>query len=248
MKSKLVKIAIVLVVLVIIAGALVGIFLDSIVKKGIETVGPQVTKVSIKLDDVKISALSGGGGVKGMVIGNPEGYKMDYAIKVGEASLSVDPKSLLSDKIVVHYIRVDAPEINLEGGLKDNNLTKILANIQAFTATEGSTNAPAAGEKKSGAQKKLQVDEFTIKGAKVTVALSMLGGKPLSATLPDIAFKDLGTGPEGITIGELSTKVFNQILVDTTTAATGVVSGAGKAVGDTLNKTTKSLGDLFKKK
>ena len=62
-----------------------------LVKKGVEKVGPQITKTEMKLDKVSISILSGSGALHGFTLGNPEGYKTPSAIKFGEASVGVRP-------------------------------------------------------------------------------------------------------------------------------------------------------------
>ncbi len=254
--KKLIKLGLIGLVVLILIGVVVAMSIESIIKKGVETVGPKVTKVDIKLDSVQLSALSGKGGVKGLVVGNPEGYKSPTAIKLATASMAISPSSVLAKKVVIHSIVVEAPEITLEGGLNENNLTKILANVQEFAGT--SAKGDSGKEDKSSA-KKLQVDELTVTGAKVTVSLSMLGGKPMSVTLPDIHFKDLGTGPEGITPGDLVAKVFSEVVSSTiTTVGSSVgklgkdalngVKGVGGSATEGVKNATKSLGDLFKKK
>ena len=82
-------------------------FLGNIVKAGIETVGPKITQTTITVDAVDLSLLTGSARVKGLVVGNPEGYKAPNAISVGLAAVSVSPMSVLSDKIVVESIRVN---------------------------------------------------------------------------------------------------------------------------------------------
>src|SRR3970040_1891103 len=114
MKKILIRGLIVVVILIVVAVIGITLFLDGAIKKGVETVGPKITKVDIKLDGVSLSIFSGGGSIKGLVVGNPEGYKTPHAISVGKASLSLKPGSLLSDKIVVNSIRVEAPEIIYE--------------------------------------------------------------------------------------------------------------------------------------
>ena len=47
--------------------------------------------------------------------------------------------SVMSDKIIIESINVKAPEITVEGGLKDNNLTKIQNNVNALSGS------PSAG-------------------------------------------------------------------------------------------------------
>ncbi len=253
--KKPVKIAIGVVVVLVVALVIIGFSIGGIIKTGVETVGPKVTKVSIKLDGVGVMPLSGGGSVKGMVIGNPEGYTSAFAIKVDKASLSISPGSLLSDKIVVKSIQVEGPEITMEGGLKENNLTQILKNIEEFT---GGAENKAAEEGKAGSSKKLQVDEFIVKNAKVNVIFKMLGNKPLSVTVPEIKLTNLGTGPEGITPGDLTKRVFEEILGQSTKFVTDAVSQVGKiatdavkdvggAASETTKKATEGIKSLFKK-
>ena len=251
MKKWIIRIAVVLVVLVIVAAIAVGLFLDSGIKKGVETFGPELTKVSIKLDSVRLSVLSGSGSIKGLEVGNPEGYKATTSIKLGSASVSVSPGSLLSDKIVVKSIRIDGPEINIEGTPTKNNLTKILDNIEAATGG-ASTNKTAATSGKS--QKKLQVDEFILSNAKIKYTIPGLG-LTVPVSIPEIKLTNLGTGPEGITGAELTKLTMSKLTTELVPALTEAASKAATAVKDTAKKAADEAGkvvkgvtDLFKKK
>ena len=122
--KRLLIIVLVLIVLVL-AGAF--LFLDSIVKRGVEKVGPAITKTDVKLGSAHISPFSGSGELKKFVVGNPEGYKSPSAISVGVAGVSIEPGSIMGDKVVIRYVRVETPEINFEGSpLGENNLSKLL--------------------------------------------------------------------------------------------------------------------------
>jgi len=259
MKKLLIRVLIGLVVLVIVVVVAIGLFLDSAIKKGVETVGPQIAKVEIKLDGVSLSLLSGSGKVKGLIVGNPEGYKTPNAISVGSASLAVSPGSVLSDKIVVKSVRVEAPEITFEGGLAGNNLSKILDNVNATVGgTTDKAAKPESKDQKGG--KKLQVDDFLITGAKVKVSIKGTGGFAAPVPLPDIHLTNLGQGPDGITPAELTQKVLSAITESTLKNAAGVITDAAKGMVDTATKTatetateavgsaTKSVTDIFKKK
>jgi len=253
-----------LVVLLVLVALTVGLFLDNIVKKGMETVGPRVTQVSINVDAIKISLLGGSAEVKGLVVGNPQGYKLPQAISVGLAKVAVSPGSLLGDKIVVKEVSVDGPEITFEGGIRDNNLTQIQKNVNDFVAglTGGpATNAPVTASGKPAAPaKKLEVDHFIISNAKVHGTLRLLGTDvPLpTLPLPTIELTDLGTGPDGITPADLVQKVLSAITTSTLKAvgdaaadlgkgALSGATGAGKAVGGGVSNLGKSLGGLFGK-
>ena len=111
MKKLIVRLLIALVVVVILAVLAAGLFLDGAIKRGVETFGPKLTKVDIKLQSVSLSLLSGAGTIKGLVVGNPEGFKTPSAISVGEATFALKPSSLLSDKIIIKTINVQGPEI-----------------------------------------------------------------------------------------------------------------------------------------
>jgi uncharacterized protein involved in outer membrane biogenesis len=151
---------------------------------------------------------------------------------------------LLADKIVIKHIRVEAPEITIEGSPKNNNLTKILENVEAATGG-GSTNEAAA----SGSAKKLQVDEFLLTGAKVNY---IVAGQTIPISVPDIKMTGLGTGPEGITAGDLTSRVLSQLTGDLVPLLAGQAGEIGKqAVGTATgaaDKATKGITDLFKKK
>ena len=176
--------------IILIVGLVIAFFsLDRIVHKGIETVGPAVAKVEVKVKNVHISPFSGSGKLGGLLVGNPPGYKSPSAIQVGSVAMKLEPKSVLGDKIVVHSLRMEAPEITFEGGPKDNNLNKILENVQG---TE--EKAPATKEEKKAQARKLQVDDFLLTGGKVHVNSPLLGGKTATLPIPEIHLTGLGQG------------------------------------------------------
>ena len=254
----------VIILLVGLGLLLVGLTLSlgSIIKKGVQTVGPQMTRTDMRLEGATVSVLSGSGALKGFFLGNPEGYHTASAVKVGEVSVGVIPRSVLSDKVHVTHVKVLAPEITFEGTLgTKNNLSKILENVEAATGgTETKpTDKPQTEPANKGASRKLQVDDFLINGARVNVSMALLGGKSMTLPLPEIHFTDLGTGPEGITVAELTKKVLREVtaatlkavekgVADVGAGATQAVKDLSKGATNTLDKATKSIGDLFKKK
>jgi uncharacterized protein involved in outer membrane biogenesis len=263
MKKIVIRILIVFVVLFGLGMLLVSMFLGTVIKKGVLTVGPMLTKVDIKLDSVNLSLLSGSGSVKGLVVGNPEGYKTPSAIKAGSASLALRPGSLFSDKIVIKSVNVQAPEITFETNLKDNNLSKILANVEAAAGMTGDKPATKPNEpapaKEAKPSKKLQVDDFLITGGKIHVSITTLGGQSMTVPLPEIHLTALGQGPDGITGAELTKRVLQAIEKAAAQASSGAVADLGnqaaklgkdlgKSGTDAAGKITEGIGGLFKKK
>lgn len=259
MKKILLRIGIVIVILIVLAVLAVKLFLDSAVKRAVETVGPELTKVSVHLDEISISILSGSGSIKELILGNPEGYKTPTSITVGRASLALKPMSVLGDKVIIRSIHVEAPEITFEGGITKNNLKQILDNVQASTGGSSTSTTPAANGQPAGASKgasrKLEVDDFLISGAKLNVSVLGLGGtNGTTLSLPDIHLTDLGTGPEGITVADLTKKVLQEVVSSATksagTALTGLGKNAenlGKSAEGEAGKIGQKLGNIFKK-
>ena len=255
MKKLLIRLIFLLVILAVLAVVAIGLFLDSAIKRGVETVGPMLTKVEVKLESASLSLFSGSGKIRGLLIGNPEGYKTSSAIKVGAASLALSPGSLLSDKIVIKSINVQGPEITFETDLKGNNLSKILANLEAATGGEKEPSEP----KEAKPPKKLEVDDFNVIGGKIHVSVTALGGKSATIPLPAIHLKDLGKDSDGITGAELAKVVLKAVIESSTKEAAGAVADLEKgavylgkplegATTNSLNKAARSIGDLFKKK
>lgn len=259
MKKKLIVLGGIVALLVLIAAVFGFIFLGSIVKAGVEQVGPMVTKVPVKLGAASVSIVSGSGTLKNFELGNPEGFKSGYAIKVGSIGVAISPGSILSDKVVVRSVKVEAPEITYEQALGGNNLSKILANVQSIAGTNTATQP----SQPAGPGKKLQVDEFVITGGRITVAATMLGGKGATLPLPEIRLSQLGQGPEGITPAELIEKALGAITSGTIKAVAegaselakqgfnvgkDVVGETGAKATDAAKKIGGGLGDLLKKK
>jgi hypothetical protein len=262
MKKLIIRLAIALVVILLIAVVAMALSLNWVVKKGVQAVGARVTKVDVTLKSVSLSLLSGAGDLKGLIVGNPPGFTAPWAINVGTLSLAVEPRSLLSDKIVVRSISVEAPEITFETDLRANNLSKILANIEG--APGSGQTAPA--ETKSPAQpqearagKKFEVDDLLIKDGKVHVSVTTpLGARSAVVSLPEIRLQDLGKGPEGITAAELTRKILEVIEKDAAQASSGAISSlasqglnmsreTSKEGTNTLQNVTRGLGGFLKK-
>ena len=239
------RVILILILATIVAGLFIAASsLNSIVKKGVETVGPQIAKVPVNLESVNIVLLTGSAKVKGLVVGNPEGYKAPQAISIGLAEVGVNPFSIMSDKIVVRTIHVIDPELTFEGGLSGNNLSKIMENLNANAKTGGkpATNSATPAASQSG--KKFQVDDFLVTGAKVHVHLTDLG-KEMTLTLPDVRLADLGKGTDGLTPTDLSRAMLKAVSAATIKAISANVSDLGKPVD--VDKIKKGIGGLLGK-
>lgn len=262
------------VLLVLVAG---GLFLTlsnlgPLVKKAVNTVGPQVTKTAVSVSDVSVSIFSGEAKVKEFLLGNPKGFKTGQAMKVGSIAVDIDESSITKNPIVINKIEIIAPEITYEKISGSDNFQQLLKNVQSSAKSEGKAQTkPAAGDDKQG--KKIVINNVIVKDGKVNLAMDMRGGKEITAPLPDIHLKDIGKEKGGATPAEAFEKIFaslyESISADSVTSifndglkqlgglkdlgASSLKSGedATKGAVDSASKSidsaTKSLKGLFKK-
>jgi hypothetical protein len=257
--KRLFRIILVLVALLIAVAIVLTLFLDQGIKRAVEVVGPRLTQVDVRVDDVDLSLISGRVQLKGLHVGNPEGFQSESAIELGSLLVATQPRSLLADKIVIRSLILDSPQITFEGGLKENNLRKLLDNVnESMKDLESPDRDDKDGS--DSATRKLQVDELTVADGKVHVWVNVLGNRTTTIDLPEIRMTDLGKGPEGITTAELTDRLLRVILEKATVAAAGAVAGspaeavdelkrAGEeAVDKALDEATRGVGDLLKRK
>jgi uncharacterized protein involved in outer membrane biogenesis len=191
----------------------IGVYLGQIIKKAVNVYGPQLTQTTVTVDTVTLSLLTGSAKVKGLVVGNPQGYKSPEAISVGIVAVGVDPMSVVSDKIVIRTIHLESPEVTFEGGLAGNNLSQILDNVDSTGSGGGTLSTNAAAQPKS--EKKYEVDDLDITGGKVQVLLIGANTGPLTLSLPEIHLTDLGKGGDGITAADLTRRTLSAITTAT---------------------------------
>jgi hypothetical protein len=250
MKKIIIRIGIAFAILVVI-GLVVAFFsINSIVKTGVQTVGPLLTKVDIKLGAADISPLSGNGRLTKLFVGNPTGFSTPSAIEVGDVKVGVKIGSLLSDVITVNEINIQNPVITLEGGLgSQNNLMQILDNLNSFAGAGKTTNAPPAAK---GAAKKFIVKDVQIVGAKVTLAIPGLAGKTITVALPPLQLKHIGVAENGVDASQMLVSILKPLLSSITSSATSAVSNVGGQLKDLgkggLDQMTGAAKDFFKKK
>jgi len=244
--------------LVLIVGFIaVAMSLGAIVKKGVERIGPSATRVDVTLKGAEVWLFDGRAQLTGFVVGNPPGCKTADAVSVGRVSVQIKPGSIFKNKVVVESINVKSPVITLEGGLKNNNLATIEKNINEYVGSSPSApaaNSQAAPSSPAHSERKVQVDDLVISGAKLEVNTALSGGKTVTLPIPDIHLTGLGTGPEGVTPVEVGQKALHAVLVEASKALAKDAGQLGKSVlngaGDELkhvdvHKATASLKGLF---
>ena len=245
-------------VVVLAAAALVAVFVlsGSILKSLIEDVGSQATQAKVTVDEVKISPLSGEGALVGLTIGNPKGFKSAQAFKMSLVSLKVDTGTIQSDTIVIKEVIIGAPDVTYElGDAGGDNIRTIQKNTQDYASRMGGGSAPAGkpasgpaptakGDAKTEAkEKKIIIESLWVRGGKVAVTASALGGKPLGTGLPDIHLTNIGKSKGGATPAEVADEVIGAIAKASQTAVSKIgVDQLKGLVGSGADDMMKKLG------
>ena len=208
--------------------------LDGLVQSAITKYGSAMTGAPVKVVAVKLRAADGHGTLKGLLVGNPAGFRTPYAVKADTIELEVDVASLTKEVVLVKKIAVIAPEVIYEKGDALTNFDAIQNNIAQYLGP--STN--------TGPGKKLIVQEFVIRGAKAQVSASFLNGQTVTVALPDIALRDLGKAKGGLTPGELGLEITNA--VEKRLLSSVNMGALSKSVGGALDKAGNAIKDFFK--
>ncbi len=197
-------------------------------ESGVETLGPKLTRTSIKLEDVRLSLLSGNGVVEGLEIGSPEGYKADKTFSCEKIEIQIAPMSLLSDHIVIDKIHIIGPEIVFEKKFTGNNLSAILKSVEETTAE----HLPIGEEEDEESATKLEIGEFLLEDGSVSLVVA---GKSLNVPLADLRMNDLGTAEGGLAPAELAAQIIKEVVKE-------VLAVTGKAAQQLAGSSASSLG------
>lgn len=230
-----------LVILAVLVGVLFWLHqnMDSLVKSAIEKYGSQMTGTKVQVASVVIRAAQGTGIVRGLVVGNPSGFKTPYALKVGEIEIALDVSSIVKPVIRINKISVSSPDVIYE---KANGTTNFDAIQKHIAENAGSSGGNSGG---GGSGKKLIVRTFSITGAKAQASAGFMNGRTVSVNLPDIFLNNIGTRQGGVSPGELGQKVGEALKAKLEAAVS--FDRLAQSMGNTFNKARNTIQGLFGK-
>jgi hypothetical protein len=231
-----------LVVLIVLAALVVAgttALLGSAVRAGIEAAGPVLLKAPVAVQDVDISLLGGSLVLRGLEVGNPEGFPSGQALLASRIEVEARLRSLLSDEIVLHRVEVQRPEISVQHADGRTNLAGVLDAVRG--AGQGG--------------KRMRIGVLSIRDPSVA-----LSGLPLDQEirlrLPDIELEDLSPGGEGRESRELLADVLTAVQEHILRAGASVLSREALAVlrgegdaerdrGNVLDRAIDAIGDAL---
>jgi hypothetical protein len=229
--------------------------LDSIVEAAVEKYGSEMTQAEVQLDQVQIELTSGKGALRGLTVGNPEGFKSARALSLGELSVQLDTGSVTTDTVVIKEIAIKAPEVIYEFGLKGSNLDALKRNVDVYTA-QGKDKKKPEDAKPGETGPKLIIENLHIRNGKVNVTAPEFQSQTASAALPNIHLTGIGKRSGGATAAEVTEQVLAAISEQAARAAAttnlgGLVDKAKKdaagALGDAAKEAVPGLKGWFGK-
>jgi uncharacterized protein involved in outer membrane biogenesis len=196
--------------------------LGSLIKTAVEKYGSEITQAKVRLNEAEVSATSGAGALRGLYVGNPQGFKTASAFQLGEISLTLDVGTIASDPVIIKEIVVSAPEVTYELGPQGSNIDAIKRNVDAYTKSGGTEKKAesTAGSKKTPGRK-VVIENLYIRNGRVNIG-STLSDKTMSAPLPDIHLTNIGKQKGGATPGEVAEKIIGALGQSANTAVASV--------------------------
>lgn len=213
----------VLVVILVAAGVFLGRNLDSIVKKAITKIGPEITGVSVDVDKVGLALAEGRGEIGGLVIGNPSGYRGPHAFSLGSIVLALDRTAETADVVVIRELTIDAPDIAFDKGEDGSNIEAIQQSVNAYAQAHSGGTDQAAEAEEADASKRFIIESLQIRNGKI-----QLTGRDRVVDLPPVSLRDLGKSQGGMTGGEIASVVLKQMIDATVDTAKRALAEEGK--------------------
>ncbi len=208
---------VVIALVLVVAGVLFFVVsnIDGIIKAGVERFGPEVTQTEVRLDEVEVAATSGQGALRGLFVGNPDGFEAPSIFELGEVSLDIDVSSITGDTVLIREIVIAAPQITYEIGPNGSNIDALRRSVEQAVGGGGSSGGGGGGGSGGGeastSERQIIIENLYVRGGQINVAATALPGQTLGATLPDIHLTDLGKDGGGADPAVIIDKVIEAV-------------------------------------
>ncbi len=192
-------------VAVIVVGLLILLLsLGTVVQKGFSAAGPRLMGVETRLDDADIGVFSGKVDLKGLHVGNPEGFSAPSFVRADRIQVHADVLALFKKRVHVREVIITEPQFTFEYKLDGSNVGAILERLESKEKEE--EEKPEEKKKK----KQMVIDLIQVKDARIKV---VAGGQQLATfTLGTIEIKDIGKDKDGSSPVEVVQRVLGGIV------------------------------------
>ena len=185
--------------------------LDDLVRSAVQAGGSRATGTAVTLERAEVDIGAGTVVLTGLTIGNPDGFKSEFAIRLGLADVRIDPASLSANPVVVTEVIVQSPDITYEMAPGGSNIDTIGRHARQMAPTGG------GGPQSPDEGVTVIIENLYIRGAVVGISAAALGGGTMTSTLPDIHLTGIGAKRGGADPATAAAEIM--------TALTGRING-----------------------
>ena len=161
MKRRILTILIVLTSLTLLCIAALVYWINPLAKTSIEHIGTAVLGTELTVEQVWVKPLRGRLSAKGIRIKNPEGFTAPDLLKIENASIRIQLRSLRTSTLIVRSITLEHPELTLQRHQGTDNLRALL---------NRTNNTPKQEETPATRSKNIVIDELLIRETRLRIA------------------------------------------------------------------------------
>ena len=237
------KVLVAVVLIVIILAITITFFIDTLIRRGVETAGGQALGVEVELSGADLSVLGGQLDLSGLRIANPEGFKADSLFEMARAQAAVSPSSLLQDNITIERVTLDSPSLTIEHSARGTNMSQLLKNIEGEGREQKEPEKEAPEKEKP--EKTYTIKMLRITGAKATFDSFLTAKAPVTVALPDIEMENISSADgKGLVLAQVFRMVLVKMIETAFTAGEGTIPvDMATDMVDDLSEFVPELGD-----
>ncbi len=241
-----------IVLIVVVAGVVAFLFIDSIAKAGVEKATTYATGVQTTLGSIHVGLFSGEVSLSELDLANPDGFKGEYFLTLGQGDVDVSLGTLMGDQIVVPLINLDTIRLNLQQNEEGQY------NYQAIMDHMAKLKSPDTAQK-SESTKTYIVNKILITDVRVDTTFA---GQDIKVNIPKIELTDIGSNTSnGVVLSQLNgvilQAIFRAVVENAGDVLPGVMlSGLNEGLGhignitdfgaETIGDVTGQVGDVVK--
>lgn len=229
--------------IVLIVGVALFSQLDTVVKTGVETAGPDVLSVDVSVGSVSISPFSGKVAVRDFAVGQPDGFGEGPLVSLGALDMKVETSTLMDEHIIIDEIIVDQPMFD----------ARVVGNQSNFQVLQSKLETMGGDSSVDGQAVTLTIRKLAVRSPQISVSKDGILSVNEDIELADFTLTDLGTDEAGLAPREIARHIMDtlqpQIMKALVTAGVSdsIKSLAGEARGE-LEKGVGGLLDKLRKK
>jgi len=215
MKKLLVRLVLAVVVLVVVAGVVGYLWLDTIAKEAVQRGGTYAMGVDTTVDKVSLRPFAGQLQMQGLNVANPKGFNGAHLMQTGTFELELVPSSLMDKTIVLKKFELDGLDMYIDQQMPRSNISVIMDNLKKLGDEKPKDQKPSEG-------KNYRVDLITIRN--VVAHVKVLVGPELTIKIPEIQLKNVtGDNAAGVALPVLVARILPAILAAVLEQGKGVL-------------------------